>query len=349
MTLTTTTTRTAIDRDMRPLSLAIVMLLAMTACHPASAQAQENTQWTTSLKIEQQADRLIIKRDVKTVAHYVFRDETVRRPFFAHIHMPNGLPTTRNHPPRPGIDPTDHDTMHPGIWLAFGDINGHDFWRNKAVVEHVEFVEPPRSKLDDGEGIVTFLAKNRYVAGDKTICVELARHTIRATGGGYWFMFDSQFSGSEPFSFGDQEEMGLGLRLATPLTAKTGSGTITTSEGGKNEKEVWGRPADWCDYGGVITTKITPGNTDWSVRTGLLLVPHPQNFRRSWMHARDYGLLVANPFGQRAFTKGQPSRIEVKPGETLRLRFGVWSYGMNLDQKLDFGERAATYLRFAEK
>jgi hypothetical protein len=130
---------------------------------------------------------------------------------------------------------------------------------------------------------------------------------------------------------------------------KSGSGTITNSDGRKNEKEVWGRQADWCDYSGIVTTKIMPGNKDWSLRTGLLLVPHPQNFRRSWMHARDYGLLVANPFGQRAFTKGPASRIEVKPGETIRLRFGVWSYGNNLDTKLDLSAMAAEYLRLAEK
>src|SRR5205823_7207276 len=100
----------------------------------------------------------------------------------------------------------------------------------------------------------------------------------------------------------------------------------TNAERGKNEKEVWGRQTDWCDYSGVLTIKKVAGENDLSLRMGLLLVPHPQNFRRSWMHARDYGLLVANPFGQRAFTKGPASRIEVKPGETLRLRFGIWSY-----------------------
>ena len=31
-------------------------------------------------------------------------------------------------------DLDDHPTMHPGLWLAFGDINGADFWRNKGRV-----------------------------------------------------------------------------------------------------------------------------------------------------------------------------------------------------------------------
>ncbi|HEY2415462.1 MAG TPA: DUF6807 family protein [Pirellulaceae bacterium] len=306
------------------------------------------------LTVEKHADRLIIHRAETPVATYIFRDDVIRRPYFAHVHSPSGFQVTRNHPPQAGIDPTDHDTMHPGIWLAFGDISGHDFWRNKAPVEkmnnveHVEFVQPPAVKLDGADSFVTFVAKNRYVAGDKTICFESARHTIRATPRGYLFVFDSQFSGSEPFSFGDQEEMGLGIRLATPLTVKTGYGTITNSEGRHNEKEVWGRPADWCDYGGIVATKTATSDKEPSLRTGLLLVPHPQNFRPSWFHARDYGLLVANPFGQRAFTKGPASRIAVKPGETFRLRYGVWSYSANLDAKLDLNEMASEYVRQAE-
>ena len=38
-------------------------------------------------------------------------------------------------------------------------------------------------------------------------------------------------------------------------------------------------------------------------------MPGPGNFGRSWFQARDYGLLVANPFGRRYFTGGEPSRV----------------------------------------
>ncbi len=89
------------------------------------------------------------------------------------------------------------------------------------------------------------------------------------------------------------------------------------SEGRAGEAQVWGKQADWCSYAGEI------GGKD----VGVLLMPHPENFRRPWFHARDYGLLVANPFGRNAFTKGEASRIVVKEGEALRLRFGVLVYG----------------------
>ena len=64
-------------------------------------------------------------------ATYVYRDETITRPYFAHVHAPGGMPLTRNHPPIAGTDPTDHAALHPGLWLAFGDLSGADDWRNR--------------------------------------------------------------------------------------------------------------------------------------------------------------------------------------------------------------------------
>lgn len=72
-------------------------------------------------------------------------------------------------------------------------------------------------------------------------------------------------------------------------------------------------PADWCDYGGIA------------------LMRDPKNFRRAWFHARDYGMLVANPFGRNAFTKGEKSSIVVRKGETFRLRLGVLIHSDKVD------------------
>jgi len=304
------------------------MLLA-TILSAACAVAADET-----FKFEEREDRLVISHNERPVATYVFRDEKIRRPYFAHVHAPGGTQVTRHHPPRPGIDAVDHDTMHPGIWLAFGDLGGADFWRNKGRVQHTRFVESPSVR----DGSVSFQAENRYLDRDREVCRETARHTIQALGEGVLLTFRSTFSGTEPFAFGDQEEMGLGLRLATPLVVKGGSGTITNSEGGKNENEVWGKQADWCDYSGVFDGR----------RVGMLLVPHKDNFRRSWFHARDYGFVAANPFGQNAFTKGEKSRIEVKPGEQLELQFGIWIYSADAKQELDLNAIAKEYHRLAD-
>lgn len=269
----------------------------------------------------EQPGQIALVHDGKPVLTYVDSDEKTLRPYFSHAHAPDGRQLTRHHPPREGIDATDHATMHPGIWLAFGDLGGADFWRNKGRVELAEFVDKPAAT---NEG-VKWKVKNRYVSGDRAVCHETAEHTVRLVDGGYLLTFDSTFTGDEAFAFGDQEEMGLGVRMATGLQVKDGSGAITNSEGGRNEAGVWGRQAGWCDYSAVLDGR----------RTGILLVPHPENFRASWFHARDYGFVAANPFGRKAFTGGEPSRVEVKPGESLRLRFAVWLYALDKDQPLD--------------
>lgn len=253
-------------------------------------------------------DRLEIRIGTRPFATYEFRDTKILRPYFAHVRAPDGAQVTRNHPPVADTDRTDHDTMHPGIWLAFGDLDGVDFWRNQGTVEHVEFVENPT--VTDGVG--QFAVKNRYRDRDRFVCQELCRIRIEALTGCTRVVWDSTFSGDQPFAFGDQEEMGLGVRVATPLAVING-GTLSNADGHKNEKQLWGKPSDWCDYSGMIAGQPA----------GIMLVPDPKNFRRSWFHARDYGFVAANPFGQKAFTGGELSRVVVRPGESLRLRYAV--------------------------
>jgi hypothetical protein len=278
------------------------------------------------VSIAEKANSLEIAREGKPFASYVFRDEQVLRPYLARVHAPNGVQVTRTHPPVTGKDATDHATMHPGVWLAFGDMSSADFWRNRGTVKHVRFVDPPKS---DRNG-ASFTALNRYEAGGKTICEERRHITIRPQPSGTLLLWDSRFTADTDFYFGDQEEMGFGVRVATPLAVQKG-GAIVDSAGRKNERQVWGQQADWCAYRGTIDGKSA----------GVAIMPHPDNFRRAWFHARDYGLLVANPFGQRAFTKGAASKVHVKAGETFRLRFGLLVFTGDPDLNAAFREYAA--------
>ena len=255
--------------------------------------------------LEKSKDRVEIKVDGAAVGVYVFDDPVIRRPYLANLRVPGGPQVTRNHPPR-DKDATDHATMHPGIWMSFGDLGGADFWRSRGKVEPVSVeIEP-----------TAIAARYRYTDGDRLICEERSRVTLLRRPKGLLIVVDSAFSAERTFAFGDQEEMGFGIRLATPLAVKAG-GRMEDGAGRKNEKEIWGKTADWVSLTGTIDGKPA----------GVLVVPDPANFRPSWMHARDYGLLVANPFGRKAFTKGDASRVEVKPGETFRLRYAALLHG----------------------
>jgi hypothetical protein len=289
---------------------------------------------------------LTIKVAGAPVAIYCWKDDKITRPFFAQVHAPNGIQATRHHPPIAGEDVMDHDTLHPGIWMSFGDINGSDYWRLKARVEQVDFVDPPQG----GAGRGTFAVHNRYLSqknSSQSVCDEESRYTFLVRPAGYLLLWATTFSADHEIAFGDQEEMGLGFRIATPLRAmakaegkvRPGNGTILDAKGRKNEKEVWGNAADWCDYSGTIDSQ----------HVGMTILCHPDNFRPSWFHARDRGLLEANPFGRKAFEKGELSSVVVKPGEKLRLRYGILIHSGAKNEKVDLDAAYRDYVQQAGK
>ncbi|HOW71050.1 MAG TPA: PmoA family protein [Phycisphaerae bacterium] len=263
------------------------------------------------VSFQEQSGRIDILADGKPVATYRYADPQIPRPYFAHVRTIGGIQVTRNHPPVADVDATDHDELHPGIWMAFGDLGGSDFWRNKARVVHDGFEQKPAG----GRGRGSFAVRNRYLtAGDNggTLCRETVRYGVVVRPCGYLLLWDSTFTSDKEFWFGDQEEMGLGLRVATLITVKSG-GIMLDAKGRRNEAQIWGQPADWCDYSGVIDGH----------RVGLTVMCDPANFQPSRYHARDYGFVAANPFGRKCFKAGEESKVVVKPGESLRLRYGV--------------------------
>lgn len=318
------------------ISLLIVVMAMLMAGTRAVAAAQADAK----VNLVQGDGRIAIVIDGMPVAMYCYQDKATLRPYFAHVRTLDGVQVTRHHPPIAGHDLTDHDTLHPGIWLAFGDINGLDFWRNKAQIQHAKFIDPP--KVDAGSG--SFTARNDYLdPGDPShvICRETTRYSIVPDGAGYFILWDIHFTSDAPTTFGDQEEMGLGIRMATslrvgatgPEKAPPGNGTITNSAGAVNEKAMWGDAADWCDFSGTVAGR----------KIGATIYCHPANLRKSRFHARDYGMLTANPFAQGSFGKGGKLQTTVKPGEELRLRYGIYIHGGGSSQAID---PTAVYQRY---
>jgi hypothetical protein len=167
----------------------------------------------------------------------------------------------------------------------------------------------------------------------EAICFEVCRITILVREAGYLLTWDSTFSGDRTFYFGDQEEMGLGLRVATPISVVEG-GELLDAEGRRNERNIWGNTSAWCDYRGELDGQLV----------GILLMSHPGNFRKSWLHARDYGFVAANPFGRSAFRKGPPSKVVIEPGNELQLRYGLLVHAGPKDSPPDFNAVYDDYL-----
>jgi hypothetical protein len=298
----------------------VVSILMFASCIFCNVDAAESV-----VGFEKGEHELKLQIDGRNIASYVFEDEQLSRPYFAHVKTLTGKQVTRNHPPQEGLDKLDHADWHPGVWLSFGDINGNDYWRLKAKTQHVRFVEPPSVQSNVG----TFAVQNHYLSNDdqRVVCVETCSYTVRLVPSGYMLSIASEFhSTNGDVRFGDQEEMGLGIRLATTLAVETKSGgRILDSEGRRNGKEIWGKQARWCDYSG-------PFDGAW---IGMTILTSPTNFRPSWTHARDYGLVAMNPFGVNAFTKQPRQDVTVKQGESFKLSFAVVVHETDHEEQFD--------------
>ena len=285
---------------------------------------------------EKREGELRISVDGKDFASYVWNDKGTTRPYFKSVKVAGGeVQITRNHPPAEG-DLDDHETYHPGIWWGFGDVGGNDYWRMKAMILGGEFVEGPSG----GDQRGSFSVRNRLLkngSSDALFCKQVCRYTIEKRGAGILMICESTFTREDgDFWLGDQEEMGLGIRVATPIAIKSGKGgRIVDSEGRTDLKEIRTNQSDWCNYSGPIA----------GGHGGILLMNDPENFRRPWWHAVDNGLLIANPLGESELSGNGKKRenVLVKKGQPFRLRYGALIHMHDVEEAFD---AAAAYKDF---
>lgn len=264
---------------------------------------------------EKQDGSLKISVDGKPFAVYVWNDPTTTRPYFKQVMAAGGeVQITRNHPPAPE-DIQDHATYHPGIWWGFGDVGGNDYWRLKAKIVGGNFVEEPVGGKDSG----SFTVRDKLLVngGDEVFCEQICRYTILRRQAGILLVCECTLRREQgEFWLGDQEEMGLAIRVASSLAMVSSSGgRILNSERSTDLKQIRTKQADWCDYSGPISGQYG----------GLMLMNDPKNFRKPWWHAVETGLLVANPLGESELNGGgkKKQNVLVKAGESFRLRYGV--------------------------
>ncbi|MHB8954733.1 MAG: DUF6807 family protein [Pirellulaceae bacterium] len=280
----------SVGRTLRPGGLTCITLLSALVCGAALAQTQD-------ISFERRADDVVVRIRDRPVATYVLRDAQVSRPYFAHICTPSGIQVSRHHPPRPGTDATDHVGLHAGIWMSFGDVSGEDYWRMKSRTEHVCFVAEPR--LVDGVGEFTVLNRYRSSGDGPAIAEETCRLSVVSLSIGYRLEWRSQFTPlGDQLVFGDQEEMGLGVRMATPLAVdRKQGGRMLDDQGRRNESQIWGRTVDWIDCAGPLQG--------------------------------------SNPFGRHAFTGQDESRLVVRRGDVFTLTYGIVVHESKTESDVD--------------
>jgi len=318
------------------MSIIVVCFAATPAVFASEADGE------TGFSFEQREDSLFITLDGRPLATYLFRHDKLTRPAFVNVHTPGGIQVTRNFPPRlpedrdPGYSSEGgiiHPAMHPGIWIGFGHLHGQDYWRLKARVEHDGFVQPPQA---DGSR-ASFAVRNRYLTGDgqSEVCRDVTRYELQRKPYGLLLLVEAEFRSDQDFYSGDQEESGLAVRVASPLRVTGGNGAIVNDRGERNGAEVWGKEARWVDYSGTINGQ----------QVGVMVVPSPANSRPCWIHARDYGLVVCNPFPRQPKERREPYvRTWVKQGAAFRLAYAI-AIHESAPAELDCNQVFEEYLR----
>jgi hypothetical protein len=315
-------------------------LAAPAGLRPAGAGAQG----PAPVAIDVQRNQIDFRCGRDVVASYV-TDPARAKPFFWPLLAPNGVPVTRE-PDAPGDHPHQKSA-----WFCHGDvipegveikhklkgIEGVDFWseapgHGRIVCTKVGAVDQVKTR----GSVATF---NEWRTADGVKLLDEARTiTLYNLGEARLFVLDIDLTAAVPVTFGDTKEGSLGVRVRDSMTEKRGRGALTNAEGKSGMADVWGRMSAWCDYSGPADNTLV----------GVALFADPDNPYPTCWHARDYGLLAANPFGRAKSgfpaMKGRTDLAKLAKGEHLKLRYGLLVH--NGDVK--GGRVAECYERFVK-
>jgi hypothetical protein len=227
-------------------------------------------------------------------------------------------------PQRNGPPAMDHQHQR-GLWFAHDNVNKLDFWNN----EWSYFADQHRKNLGrinlktagdvksgKTQGSLAATFEWTDMEGSNPILTESRVMTFYSDPKLRYFDVDITLTASALVTFGDGKDGAFGIRLRPVLQEDKGVSHITNAEGLVGEKELWGKPSDWCDYSGEIKGE----------NVGVAILDHPDNPRHPvrW-HARAYGLFAANPWGLAVFTndKTQNGAMTLAPGQSVRYRYRV--------------------------
>jgi hypothetical protein len=305
----------------------MIKLLFFTTLGLATAFAQ--------VKIVGEDTRIHVEINAKPYADFVVKSDEAMKPYLYPLRAASGTIVTRHWPMEKvsAIEPVDHQHQR-GVWFGPDMVNGFDFWNNERSYKKTEisgYIKLNKvGDLKSGKKKGSIAATFDWIDPKGAKIVEESRQiTFHDLPKLRVIDFEIDLTAVTQAKFGDGKDCCFGIRLAPQLqedkviktkgkpdvTIPGPPGVISNSEGKTTEKEVWGKPADWCDYSGEINGE----------KLGIAIFDNPKNSRRSRWHVRGYGLFAANPFGQSAFTndKSQDGSVTLQPGEKLHFQYRV--------------------------
>jgi hypothetical protein len=265
--------------------------------------------------VSEAGDVVKVEINGQLFTEYHYRDAD--RPYFYPVIGPTGENVTRHWPMKEDVKGEQKDHKHHrSLWFTHGDVNGHDFWTEGKgpKIVHEKFTE-----LTSGsdKGIVT--SESKWLdKGGNIVCTDTRKHVLYNTADCRMMDFEVTIKASHgKIVLGDTKEGSMAVRVASTMRVKgkSAKGHIVNSEGVK-DKKAWGKRAKWCDAYGPVAGEIV----------GVAIFDHPENPRHpTWWHARDYGLITANPFGIHYFEKKPKNTgdLTIEKGESVTFRYRV--------------------------
>jgi hypothetical protein len=258
----------------------------------------------------------------KAFTTFYFGPEAAK-PYLHPLRSATGVQLTRGFPMEivPGEDTSD--LHHHAMWFGHGDVNGGNFWEEGPGKGRI--VLRTLGKLVNGKESGSLSTEFEWRNGDgKALLHDARTMTFMQIGGENIVDFEITFkpAGDERVTFGDSKNGSFAIRVIPALSEPNAkcpskcSGAITNSEGGKGEKEVWGKRANWVDFSGTVDDQ----------KWGIAVFDSPKNPKHpAFWHSRAYGLLAANPFGEREFSGDKKSNgsVTIEPGKSLTFRYRV--------------------------
>jgi len=252
-----------------------------------------------------EADTLEIRIGDQPFATYNY-SHSLPKPFLLPVRTASGTVLNRV---LGDLSDADHP-HHKGLWLSIDEVNGERFWAEKAPIVNVSV------KSENSGTAAAVVVVNNHWQNSKTQAVELNETTRITIHANRLLTYDITLTAAEKdVTFEDTKEGLLGFRVAPSMKEKNG-GHVVSSDGQTGTKDCWGKPFAWIDYFGTVDGKTV----------GVTLMDHPNNFRPSRYHVRDYGLFSISPFGEKSYTNGanEAKPLTLKKGESVHLVYGVY-------------------------
>ena len=275
----------------------------------------------TALTLSEAAGATVVKAPDREITRWSPAAGTAnKKPCFYPLNA-YGVNLLRGYPLEDRAGEAKDHPHHTGIYHAFGEVNGREYWSKTDITNR-------QARKEAGPVYARIAAEN--VWGEDL--VEAQDVFILNAGPDVVMDWTITLTAAQDVVFGKDakqaKEGSFAVRVCTELTRKGDAPEMMSDAlGNKGEKAIRAAAAPWVDYSGEVGGK----------KVGVAVMDHPTSFRAptNW-HVRAYGLFAANPW----LVRGESA---LKKGESMTLRYRIYVHAGGPED----GKVAAVYAGFA--